>query len=74
MAKRERIFPDRSITLQVNDVVLEYLEDLAKTGVYGNTYPQAAEIVLRHGLQQLIATGALKVKSATIPKDGESDD
>jgi hypothetical protein len=71
MAKRDRFYPDRSITLEVNDTLLEYLEDLAKTGLYGNTYPQAAEIVMRHGLRQLIDAGVLKIKERPF-KDEES--
>jgi hypothetical protein len=71
MARRDRIFTDKPITLQVNDLVLEYLEDLAKTGIYGNTYPEAAEIVLRHGIRQLIDSGTLKVKDRPLPKEGE---
>jgi hypothetical protein len=70
MAKRERFFPDKQVTIQVNEVVLEYLEDLAKTGVYGNTYPEAAEAVFRHGLKNLIESGILKSKERPF-KDGE---
>lgn len=73
MAKRDRFFPDKPITLQVNERVLEYLEDLAKTGLYGNTYPAAAETVLRHGLKYLIETGALKAKDHPLPKEDESE-
>jgi len=72
MAKRQPFFPDKTVTLQVNDVVLAYLEDLAKTGLYGNTHDQVAEIVLRLGLRQLIDSGALKLKEQTIPRiEGE---
>lgn len=71
MAKRERFFPDKTITVQVNELELEYLEDLAKTGLYGNTYAEAAEIVFRHGLNQLIGSGALKIKDRPLPKEDE---
>jgi hypothetical protein len=69
MAKRERLFPDKTVTIQANDLVLEYLEDLAKTGLYGNTHEQVAEIVFRQGLQRLIESGALKVKDRPFPKE-----
>lgn len=71
MAKRERFFPDKPITIQVNDIGLEYLEDLAKTGLFGNTCPESAEMVFRYGLQRLIDEGKLKVKDRPLPKDGE---
>jgi len=71
MAKRDKFFQDRTITVEVNDLVLEYLEDLAKTGLYGNTYPQAAEMVLRHGLKSLIDSGIIKIKDRPLPKEGD---
>lgn len=69
MAKRDKFHVDKPLTLQVNDVVLEYLEDLAKTGLYGNTHQQAAEIVLRHGLKQLIGDGVLTIKDRPLKDD-----
>lgn len=69
MAKRDKLFTDRAITIQVNDLQVEYLEDLAKTGLYGNNHQAAAEIVFRHGLGQLIETGKLKVKEHPFQKD-----
>lgn len=69
MAKRERFFQDKPLTITVNDVALEYLEDLAKTGLYGNAYPEAAEMVFRHGLRSLIETGVLKVKDHPLEKE-----
>jgi hypothetical protein len=71
MAKRERFFQDKPITIQVNDIALEYLEDLGKTGLFGNTYQASAEMVFRHGLQQLIEAGKLKIKDRPLPKDGD---
>lgn len=71
MAKRERFYADKPLTIQVNDVVLEYLEDLAKTGIYGNTYQQAAEIVFRHGLRSLIEAGTVKPKDRPLPREDD---
>lgn len=71
MAKRDRFFPDKSITLKVNERLLEYLEDLGKTGLFGNTYGEAAEIVFRQGLENLIKAGSLKLKEHPLPKDEE---
>jgi hypothetical protein len=69
MAKRERLFTNRSVTIEINDVALEYLEDLGKTGLYGNTYEQAAEIVFRVGLKHLIDSEVLKVKDRPLQKE-----
>lgn len=69
MAKRDRFFKDTPVTIQVNDRVLEYLEDLAKTGLYGNTYPEAAKIVFSHGLKSLIETGAVTLKQHALPRE-----
>jgi hypothetical protein len=62
MAKRPPIFPNREVTVTVNDGVIGYLEDLARTGLYGNTHDEVATIVLRVGLKHLIDAGALKPK------------
>lgn len=69
MAKRKPLFADRDLTLRVNDLVLSYLEDLAQTGLYGNSHDDAADIVFRYGLSQLIETGKLQSKKQTFPRD-----
>lgn len=71
MANRERFYDDESITIKVNQRVLGYLEDLAKTGLYGNAYPQTAEVALRVGLKQLLADEGIKVESHPLPKEKE---
>jgi hypothetical protein len=71
MAKREALFTKRDITIEVNDAVMEYLEDLAKSGLYGNTHAHVAEIVLSLGLKQLIDSGALTLKAHPFLKDGD---
>jgi hypothetical protein len=60
MARRERFFKDKDLKLVVNDRVLEYLEELAKSGLYGNTHAEAAELLLRQGINQLIEAGKLE--------------
>jgi hypothetical protein len=72
MAKVQRFFDDRDVTLKVNDTIYEYLEDLGKTGLYGNTHGQAAEIVLRIGLKQLIDSGQLKPKEHQLAREAGS--
>lgn len=69
MAKRKQLFPDKDLTLEVNDVVLEYLEDLAQTGLYGNSHEEAANIILRRGLTDLVESGKLQLKKQTFPRD-----
>lgn len=74
MAKRDRFFEDESITIKVNERVLEYLEELAKTGLYGNGYSQTAEMALRHGLKELLAAESIKVESRPLPKSKDGAD
>lgn len=69
MAKRERLFDDKDVTVSVNERVLEYLEDLTRTGLYGNTYAEALKIVFAIGLKNLIDAGSLKAKDAALPRD-----
>jgi len=69
MAKRDRFYADKTLTITVNDVSLEYLEDLGRTGLYGNTYNESAALVFQYGLNKLIESGTLKIKDKQFPRD-----
>ena len=74
MGKRKALFEEEQLTLFVNGPVLSYLEDLARTGLYGNDHGQIAVVVLRHGFQHLIETGVLKPREWALPRPDETDD
>ena len=45
---------DKPVSLVLNVVLLEYLDDLVRTGLYGNSYTAAVEALVRERVQQLI--------------------
>lgn len=72
MAKQERLFDDKAVTVTVNERVLEYFDELARSGLYGNDYGSVAAVMIRLGISQLIESGAIKKIDRTLPKHTES--
>ena len=50
----------KPVSFKPNVVLLEYLDDLIRTGLYGSTHTHAVEALLRERLKQLIDDSVLE--------------
>jgi hypothetical protein len=59
----------KPVSFKPNYVLLEYLDELIRTGLYGSTHTQAVEELLRQRIGQLIAEGELKKRAGNLLDD-----
>ena len=50
------------IVIETQNIILEYLDDLVKTGLYGGTRGEIAEYLIRLELQRLVKEGFIKLR------------
>ena len=65
MARKKNPLESVSIRFSGNRVIVEYLSDLVKTGLYGRTPGEAAERLVSQGLERLIEQRTLSRRSGT---------
>lgn len=63
MAREPNPLPSEQLRITTTRRVLEYLDELVQTGLYGRSRPEAAERLLIRSLQTLIDNGTLKKKA-----------
>ena len=63
---------DKPISLNLNVAMMKYLRTLIRTGLYGPSYPQAVEELLRQRITQLIEADKLKILDEELTADSES--
>ena len=64
MARKKNQVETVSVTISTTPPIVQYLEGLVLTGLYGKTTPEAAERLIAQRIEQLINQGALKVIKA----------
>lgn len=60
MARKKNQVETVPVTISTTPPVVQYLEALVATGLYGKTTPEAAERLITQRIEQLIREGALK--------------
>ena len=60
MARKPNAIPTVSVKLSTTPQVQEYLEQLAKTGLYGKTATEAAERLVAERVRELLRDGFLR--------------
>ena len=61
-----RIKTGKPVALQLNYVLREYLDDLIRSGLYGNAHTSAAEQLIRERIETLIRDGRLARRSGKL--------
>lgn len=63
MGRKGNLVPSEPLPLTSNAIVISYLEDLVRTGLYGATVTAAAEEIIRAEIKRLIDAGKLKERA-----------
>lgn len=50
------------MNIETQEIILEYLDDLVKTGLHGGTREEVAEYLMRLQLLKLVKEGFIKVR------------
>jgi len=60
--KTKNLIPTKSVTVSTTQNIVNYLETLVSTGLYGKNAAEAAERVIVIGLEELFKSDRLKRK------------
>ena len=60
---------EKPVSLNLNVVLLKYLDDLIRTGLYGNGYTHAVEMLVRERIQQLIDNSTIDRRHGSLIDD-----
>jgi hypothetical protein len=60
MARRKNQVETVPVTISTTPPIVQYLEALVTTGLYGKTTPEAAERLIAQRIEQLIQDGSLR--------------
>jgi hypothetical protein len=68
MARPKNTLKTVQLTISTNQPLLDQLESLVSSGLFGKSSPEAAERLIAKGIQELLKDGPLPANGKHLPK------